>query len=95
MLYIKQVSSFFFLKTSLLPTQKKGNKLLSNIFYFAHINVYEHYLFKSKNSLNYVQFLFMIKSNPKQYFLSFLGFNVLFFKTVSTGKLLKKKKITY
>lgn len=32
----------------------------------------------------------MIKSNQKQYFLSFLGFSINFFQTASTGKILSK-----
>ena len=58
------------------------------------INLYSYFLFKEKNIFSHLQFMFMIKSNHKQYFLSFLGINNISFKTVSTGKLLKKKKLT-
>lgn len=56
-------------------------------------NLYYYFLFKKKNPFYYIQFLFTIKSNNKQYFLTFLSLDNLIFKTASTGKILKKKNL--
>lgn len=61
------------------------------IFLDAELSLYKYHLLTSKNPFNYVQLLFLIKSNTKQYFLSFLGVTSNIFKTVSTGKVLSKR----
>ncbi len=75
-----------------------------NIFYtkfkrFRHKILYSYYIEIIKNNVwtGWVSQLFsdknimvQIKSNTKQYFLSFLGVNFKYFKTVSIGKILSK-----
>lgn len=61
------------------------------IFLDAELSLYKHHLLTTKNPFNYIQLLFLIKSNTKQYFLSFLGVTSSIFKTVSTGKVLSKR----
>lgn len=91
--YLKEFSGYYFLgKTSLILNNKKG-LLLSRLAAAYTIHTFAYYFLKTKNIFNYRQFMFMIKSNTKQYFLSFLGYNVLHFKTASTGKILKKKNL--
>lgn len=90
--YIKNRSFFVFLnKNKYNPPQKT---IFFKLFYI-HMNTnLSYYYLKKKNPYNFIDYMFMIKSNQKQYFLSFLGFNVFLFNTVSTGKLLKNKKLT-
>lgn len=68
-------------------------KKVEDVFNFYKLITFNRYLFTQKNPYNFLQFIFLIKSNTKQYFLSFLGFNFFYFKTVSTGKLLSKNKL--
>jgi hypothetical protein len=56
--------------------------------------LFSYCVLQGVNVSSYKQLLFMIASNTKQYFLSFIGYNINFFKTVSTGKLLSKQGIS-
>lgn len=89
--YLKSRSFFVFLNKNKHNNVKKPT--IWKLFYLHLNGSLSYYFLKKKNLYNYINYMFMIKSNQKQYFLSFLGFNVFFFNTVSTGKLLKKKKL--
>lgn len=89
---MREISGFYFLNKSNLILKNK-QKIINKLVAFYRITRYSYYLLKPKNIFNYQQYLFMIKSNNKQYFLSFLGYNILYFKTASTGKILKRKNL--
>jgi hypothetical protein len=89
--YIKRTFNLYFLKKNHNIVLKGKNSNILNLVLLHKTALFSNYLFKDKNVFNFVQLMFIITSNPKQYFLTFSGLNVTFFKTVSTGKILKKK----
>jgi len=71
----------------------QNKKYLKNIIKMRIAHLSGNYLLNFELFYKKLLCMFIIKSNNKQYFLSFLGLNTFFFKTVSTGKILSRKNL--
>jgi len=91
--YNKYVISRYIIGNSINLKDKQTKKYLKNIIKMRIIYLSGNYSFNFNFNFKKLFCLFMIKSNNKQFFLSFLGLTTSFFKTVSTGKILSKKNL--
>lgn len=91
--YIKHTFNLFFLKKNTRIAYNGRYSTIVNLLILYKAAIFSNYIIRDKNIFSFNQFMFIIKSNPKQYFLTFSGINLRFFRTASTGKILKRKKL--